>query len=246
MSSIIIVTGRVTADPVMQQAKNSGTEYISLGLATNQRGQNGKEDPIFYQCYCNKFLADRLIKAGVKKSKCLMVYGDLELHPYIHQKGNNAGQAAITPQIMVKDWQFLPANRNDTNAATPVPGNPMVGNPNVPPVPANGATYNGNPAMGMNPSGTVPTGAMPVNNNMMPRPHNRCLMLRQGDRLMHHRDLRLAMCQVMDLPIFQKTHHHSSFHSRKLSKIPKMKELHFPVSTGLLQFLFLLKQTWRK
>ena len=43
MSSIIIVTGRVTADPVMQQAKNSGTEYISLGLATNQRGQSGKE-----------------------------------------------------------------------------------------------------------------------------------------------------------------------------------------------------------
>ncbi len=169
MSSIIIVTGRVTADPVMQQAKNSGTEYISLGLATNQRGQNGKEEPIFYQCYCNKFLADRLIKAGVKKSTCLMVYGDLELHPYIHQKGNNAGQAAITPQIMVKDWQFLPANRNDTNAATPVPGNPMVGNPNVPPVPANGATYNGNPAMGMNPSGTVPTGAMPVNNTMMPQ-----------------------------------------------------------------------------
>lgn len=67
MSSIIIVTGRVTADPVMQQAKNSGTEYISLGLATNQRGQSGKEEPIFYQCYCNKFLADRLIKAGVKK-----------------------------------------------------------------------------------------------------------------------------------------------------------------------------------
>ena len=50
-------------------------------------------------------------------------------------------------------------------------------------------------------------------------------MLRQGDRLMHHRDLRLAMCLVMDLPIFRKIHHHSSFHSRKLSKIPKMKEL---------------------
>jgi hypothetical protein len=30
---------------------------------------------------------------------------------------------------------------------------------------------------------------------------------------------------VMDLPIFRKIHHHSSFHSRKLSKIPKMKEL---------------------
>lgn len=107
MSSIIIVTGRVTADPVMQQAKNSGAEYISLGLATNQRGPNGKDEPIFYQCYCSKFLADRLLKAGVKKSTCLMVYGDLELHPYIHQKGNNAGQAGITPQILVKGFIFF-------------------------------------------------------------------------------------------------------------------------------------------
>nr|WP_243417748.1 hypothetical protein [Mediterraneibacter glycyrrhizinilyticus] len=94
-----------------------------------------------------------------------MVYGDLELHPYIHQKGNNAGRAAITPQIMVKDWQFLPANRNDTNAATPAPGNPMVGNPNIPP--ENSATYSGSPAIGMNPSGTMPTGTMPDNNNMI-------------------------------------------------------------------------------
>lgn len=105
------------------------------GLLPTREVKAEREEPIFYQCYCNKFLADRLIKAGVKKSTCLMVYGDLELHPYIHQKGNNAGQGAITPQIMVKDWQFLIANRNDTNAATPVPGNPMVGNPNVPPVP---------------------------------------------------------------------------------------------------------------
>ena len=142
MSSIIIVTGRVTADRgVMQQAKNSGTEYISLGLATNQRGQNGKEEPdpllsvLLQQVSCRSTDKSRCQKINVSHG----LYGDLELHPYIHQKGNNAGQAAITPQIMVKDWQFLPANRNDTNAATPVPGNPMVGNPNVPPVPANGA-----------------------------------------------------------------------------------------------------------
>nr|WP_243417746.1 hypothetical protein [Mediterraneibacter glycyrrhizinilyticus] len=50
----------------MQQVKNSGTEYISLGLAANQRGQNGKDESVFYQCYCNKFFADHLLKAGVK------------------------------------------------------------------------------------------------------------------------------------------------------------------------------------
>lgn len=77
----------------------------------------------------------------------------------------------------------------------------------------------------MNPSGTVPTGAMPVNNNMMPQAAQQMSYAPAGDRLMHHRDLRLAMYLVMDLPIFRKIHHHSSFHSRKLSKIPKMKEL---------------------
>ena len=54
--SIIIVTGRVTADPVMQQAKNSGTEYISLGLATNQRGQSGKENPSSISVTATSFL----------------------------------------------------------------------------------------------------------------------------------------------------------------------------------------------
>lgn len=170
MSSIIIVTGRVTADPVMQQSKNSGAEYISLGLATSQRGQNGKDEPIFYQCYCSKFLADRLLKAGVKKSTCLMVYGDLELHPYIHQKGNNAGQAGITPQILVKDWQFLPANRTDANGTTPASGNSMAGNPNVPPAQTPNTAYGGgNPAMGMNPAGTMPANGMPAGTGMMPQ-----------------------------------------------------------------------------
>ena len=30
MSSIILVTGRVTADPVIQQGRTTGTEYINL------------------------------------------------------------------------------------------------------------------------------------------------------------------------------------------------------------------------
>ncbi len=51
----------------MQQGKNSGTEYVSLDIAVSQRGQDGKEETIYYQCYFNKFLAERLAKAGVKK-----------------------------------------------------------------------------------------------------------------------------------------------------------------------------------
>lgn len=76
MSAIIHLMGRVTRDPVMQQGKNNGTEYISLDLATSQRSQNAQNNPenpyesVFYQCYLNKHLAERLSKAGVKKGIC--------------------------------------------------------------------------------------------------------------------------------------------------------------------------------
>jgi len=69
MSVIIHLMGRVTKDPVMQQGRNNGTEYISLDLATSQRSQNAQNNPenpyesVFYQCYLNKFLAERLLTA---------------------------------------------------------------------------------------------------------------------------------------------------------------------------------------
>lgn len=76
MSAILTILGRATRDPEMQQGKNSGTEYVSLDIAVSQRGQDGKEETIYYQCYFNKFLAERLAKAGVKKGTGLMIYGD--------------------------------------------------------------------------------------------------------------------------------------------------------------------------
>ena len=111
MSAILTILGRATREPEMQQGKNSGTEYVSLDIAVSQRGQDGKEETIYYQCYFNKFLAERLAKAGVKKGTGLMIYGDLELHPFIYQKGKNAGQANAGPRINVKDWHFVPSNQ---------------------------------------------------------------------------------------------------------------------------------------
>ena len=58
MSAILTILGRPTKDPEMQQGKNSGTEYVSLDIAVSQRGQDGKEETIYYQCYFNKFLAE--------------------------------------------------------------------------------------------------------------------------------------------------------------------------------------------
>lgn len=122
MSAILTILGRATRDPEMQQGKNSGTEYVSLDIAVSQRGQDGKEETIYYQCYFNKFLAERLSKAGVKKGTGLMIYGDLELHPFVYQKGKNAGQPSAGPRINVKDWHFVPSIRNDNNGGNGTPG----------------------------------------------------------------------------------------------------------------------------
>ena len=57
---------------------------------------------MFYQCYINKFLAERLIKAGVKSGTCIYVYGDLEIHPFLYQQGQKAGQPGVGAKINVK------------------------------------------------------------------------------------------------------------------------------------------------
>lgn len=126
MSAKIIFMGRPTENPVMKQSQNGGSEYVSLNIGTSQRGQDGKDESIFYQCYFSKFLAERLIKAGVQKGTCLLITGTLEIQPFIYQKGNRAGQPGVNANVRVLDWDFAIANRDDTtgqNGGNPNPGN---------------------------------------------------------------------------------------------------------------------------
>lgn len=180
MSAILTILGRATKDPEMQQAKNSGAEYITLDIATSQRGQDGKDETIYYQCYFNKFLAERLQKAGVKKGTGLMVYGDLELHPFIYQQGKNAGQPSAGPRINVKDWHFVPSTRSDNNTGAsgtnPNGGVPQNGGGAATPG-AGGYQAQGNPnggyqAQGM-PNGSYQQSApmAPANGQYQPAPN---------------------------------------------------------------------------
>lgn len=166
MSAIVLVMGRPTKDPAMQKARNSSTEYVSLSISSTQRGQDGKNETTFYECYFNKFLGDRLIKAGVRHRTGIMVYGDLEFSPYIHKQGAKAGQPDVKAKINVKDWHFAPSDRPDNAAGNsaqngaaapnyggapnpgaggyPNQGMPSQAAPNQPPM-QNGGNYAGAP-----------------------------------------------------------------------------------------------------
>ena len=127
MSSIAHIMGRPTKDPVMQQSQNGGNEYILSDIAVTQRSQNGENETVFYNCFFNKFQGQRLLKAGVKQGTCLWIYGSLDLHPFIYQKGKNQGQPGINAKITVADWQFAIANRPENAPAAqgaPTPETP--------------------------------------------------------------------------------------------------------------------------
>ena len=165
MSAIIHLMGRVTKDPVMQQGRNNGTEYISLDLATSQRSQNAQNNPenpyesVFYQCYLNKHLAERLLKAGVKKGTCLYIYGELELHPFVYSQGQRAGQAGSGPKINVRDWQFCLSNKSEGDASGNQAGAPPYNGGAA--TPGAGGYQNPGPQNGgyQNPSGAAQGGA---------------------------------------------------------------------------------------
>lgn len=163
--------GRVTKDPVMQQGRNNGTEYISLDLATSQRSQNAQNNPdnpyesVFYQCYLNKHLAERLSKAGVKKGTCLYIYGDLELHPFVYSQGQRAGQAGSGAKINVRDWQFCLSNKSEGDAGGNQAGAPPYNGGAA--TPGAGGYPNPGPQNGgyQNPAGAAQGGAYPANGN---------------------------------------------------------------------------------
>ncbi|MEY8482595.1 single-stranded DNA-binding protein [Lachnospiraceae bacterium 48-21] len=177
MSAIIHVMGRVTKDPVMQQGRNNGTEYISLDLATSQRSQNAQNNPenpyesVFYQCYLNKHLAERLLKAGVKKGTCLYVYGEFEIHPFVYSQGQKSGQAGCGAKINVRDWQFCLSNKQDGDAGNQAGAPPYNGGAATPGAGGypNGDAQNGGyqnqTGAPQNPAGAAPGGAYPSAGN---------------------------------------------------------------------------------
>ena len=110
MSLFTIFSGRPTKDPVMQQAKNSATEYISLDIAVPIRKRDGKDDALFIHCYFNKALADRLLNAKVKKGSCIQIRGDLDIDAFLY----NQGQPGVNANCYVENWEFCLSNRQNS------------------------------------------------------------------------------------------------------------------------------------
>lgn len=110
MSLFTIFSGRPTKDPVMQQAKNSATEYISLDIAVPRRKRDGKDDALFIHCYFNKTLADRLLNAKVKKGSCIQIHGDLDIDAFLY----NQGQPGVNANCYVENWEFCLSNRQNS------------------------------------------------------------------------------------------------------------------------------------
>ena len=260
MSAIIFLPGRPTSDPQIMQAKNSNTTYTTLDISCPQRGADGNKETVFYSCYFNSFLADRLIKAGVKKSTGLIIIGELELHPFIHQKGKNQGKPNSGPSVVVKDWQFAPMTYDDANGANPgVPGGvPQngYGQPGGAPVPNQQGGYptpaqGGYPQASGAPAGNyAPAGAAPQNRMDMRRedreeqmllvatyhrtvtasPRTATLRILEAHRITHRAIRTSSLPAAMLLETGQLREHRAAIREMDLPRLQNSRQRHFPLS----------------
>jgi Single-stranded DNA-binding protein len=152
MLSTITIAGRPTKDPVMQTKGEN--QYVTLDIAQTQ-GFGDDARTLYFSCYFSKYLAERLLKANVKKGTCLDITGKFDSKEFTHKDGT-PGRSL---EIRVFEWDFSIANKNDNQSVVPgnMPPGTQVPN-NVPPgqmPPANAGQQ-----MGQNPNAAPPQGGM--------------------------------------------------------------------------------------
>lgn len=159
MLSQITIAGRPTKDPIMQTKGDS--QYITLDIAQSQ-GFGETEHTLYFSCYFNSYLAERLLKAKVGKGTCLDIVGKFDSKEFTRKDGT-IGRSL---EIRVHDWDFSIANRNDgaqNGVPTMTPGAQLPPNAPAGQMPPAG--------MGQNP-GYTPGAAPPAQGNMQPANNN--------------------------------------------------------------------------
>ena len=159
MLSQITIAGRPTKDPTMQTSKD-GTKYITLDIA-NTQGFGDNAHSLFFSCYFNAYLAERLVKAKVAKATCLDITGKFDSKEFTRRDGT-PGRSL---EIRVQDWEFSISNKADSQNMAPTNVSPGTQAPtNAPVGQAPPASVNQTP--GYNPGAApYPQGTMPPANN---------------------------------------------------------------------------------
>jgi len=110
---MINIIARVTKD-LESQVSPSGKNYVTFDVAENKGfGENAKTQ--FHRCTIwGEDLANRIVKAGVKKGSLLSISGEQDLSAYI----KNNGEAAVQSSINVWHWDYVPGGSHKSGETT--------------------------------------------------------------------------------------------------------------------------------
>ena len=113
--------GRVTRDLELKTGANSGTVYVNFGLAVN-KGFGKEQKTIFFECTAFGSVAERIVKAKVKKGSFISIVGEFDTEEYDRNDGNGMG---YTLKVIIHAWSYIPrVNGNDSgNNGAGVNGN---------------------------------------------------------------------------------------------------------------------------
>lgn len=115
MFSKATIMGRVTADLELRHSSNN-VPFIGFSAVVN-KGRQEDQKTTFYQCVIFNELAERMIKAKVKKGSLLMITGELEMTEYQSKQGNTV----TSPKITIESWEYVPLSAKTTDETRQTP-----------------------------------------------------------------------------------------------------------------------------
>lgn len=127
--------GHVSKDPVQKTGKESGKPYVLLNIKLPVGFKENRHN-IFVQAQFSGVNMDRLLKAGVKKDDCLVVYGDLD-HLSVFTPKDEPDKVVEIIKVWGTNWDYLPTPYPDSDAAASAPGDRA---PAAPPASSAGST----------------------------------------------------------------------------------------------------------
>lgn len=111
MFNIVILTGRLTADPELKTT-TSNLPVTSFSIAVNRRYRAGEEQTDFINIVAWRQTAEFICKY-FKKGSLIGIEGSIQTRKYVDRNGNNR----VAFEVVANNAQFVESKRDSAGAA---------------------------------------------------------------------------------------------------------------------------------
>lgn len=119
MINKVILTGRLTKDPILSKTTGSGIPFVRFTLAVNRTfgSSNGEREADFVNCIVWRKQAENLVQY-MKKGSLVGVDGRIQTGSYDDRE---TGKKVYTTDVVAESVQYLEGKKNNNSSYEPSP-----------------------------------------------------------------------------------------------------------------------------